>query len=233
MSITDKHNIRISIQVGLSGYSFIRETDKGVSYSGWMSADRIFTSPELQSRYGQVEIGLFTPKFTLVPKHFHSPRLSAEILSDVSAIEESDVVDYVDVPEFGAVLVYSNTIGGSLSKVLSQSVLRADGSQAVCLPYIYYMLRHLSSMAEYNKIVAAYADNWLYLVIAQGRTLLLCNCFPAPDFTTAEYYIFHSLKKLQLNPEISSIVFRTPLSVDQEMSLYRYFKNVDVCRDTM
>ena len=70
-------------------------------------------------------------------------------------------------------------------------------------------------------------DGTLYLVIAQGRSLLLCNAFQAPDFTTAEYFIFMAMKKLQLNPEVSTICFRTPLSEEEEMSLYRYFKNVE------
>ena len=70
-------------------------------------------------------------------------------------------------------------------------------------------------------------DGVLYLVIIQGRSLLLCNSFKAPDFTTAEYFIFLAMKKLQLNPEVSTITFRTPLSEEDEMSLYRYFKNVD------
>ena len=70
-------------------------------------------------------------------------------------------------------------------------------------------------------------DGWLYLVIAQGRTLLLCNAYAAPDFTTAEYFIFLAMKKLQLNPEMSTVYFRTPLAEDDEMSLYRYFKSVE------
>lgn len=70
-------------------------------------------------------------------------------------------------------------------------------------------------------------DGRLYLVIAQGRSLLLCNSFQAPDFTTAEYFIFMAMKKLQLNPEVSTICFRTELQEEQEMSLYRYFKNVE------
>jgi hypothetical protein len=70
-------------------------------------------------------------------------------------------------------------------------------------------------------------DGWLYLVIAQGRTLLLCNAYAAPDFTTAEYFIFLAMKKLQLNPEVSTVFFRTPLAEEDEMSLYRYFKSVE------
>ena len=89
------------------------------------------------------------------------------------------------------------------------------------------MLKSLNGIQEYNRIVASYMDGVLYLVIAQGKTLLLCNTYSAPDFTTAEYFIFLAMKKLQLNPEMSTINFRTPLADEQEMSLYRYFKSVD------
>jgi hypothetical protein len=35
------------------------------------------------------------------------------------------------------------------------------------------------------------------------------------------------MKKLQLNIEMSTIYFRTSLAEDEEISLYRYFKNVE------
>ena len=93
---------------------------------------------------------------------------------------------------------------------------------------MYYMLKDLSGLPDYNRIRASYLDGVLYLVVAQGKTLLLCNSFKAPDFTTAEYFIFIVMKKLQLNPEMSTITFRTPLTDEQEISLYRYFKSVDI-----
>ena len=85
----------------------------------------------------------------------------------------------------------------------------------------------LDSVPDYNKVIASYADGYLYLVISQGRTLLLCNSFRAQDFVTAEYFIFRAMKKFQLNVEMSSIYFRTPLQPEEEMSLYRYFRTVD------
>ena len=57
---------------------------------------------------------------------------------------------------------------------------------------------------------------------------MLCNSYEAVDFTTAEYFIFLALKRLQMNPEVSTVCFRTPLAPEQEMSLYRYFKAVEV-----
>ena len=67
----------------------------------------------------------------------------------------------------------------------------------------------------------------LNLAIAQGKSLLLANTYDAVDFTTAEYFIFLAMKKLQLNPEVTTITFRTPLDTEDELSLYRYFKAVE------
>lgn len=149
------------------------------------------------------------------------------ILSEVVDLEEGDVVEYADVPSAGAVMVFSRSIGETLSKVLSGTVLRSDGYKARILPELYAMLMTAGDIPEYNRIVASYADGRLYLVVSQGKTLLLCNSFEAADFTTAEYFIFLVMKKLQLNPEISTVYFRTPLDHSREMSLYRYFKSVE------
>ena len=125
-------------------------------------------------------------------------------------------------------MVYSNNIGETLSRAVSETVLERDGNKSLPLPEMYFMLRSVLDLQDYNKILASYMDGILYLVIAQGRSLMLCNSFQAPDFTTAQYFIFLALKNLQLNPEVSTICFRTPMSEEDEMSLYRYFKNVEL-----
>ena len=222
----DQHS-RISIQVSLSGYSFKVEEDGKVRESGWLGADRLFTTPEFQRRYDNVEIALLTPKCTLVPAHFFTPETARQSLSEVVRLRESDPVESIAVPSLGAVLVFSNAIDESLSKVIAQTVYTTAGDTVRVLPELYYLLRDLSRCTEYNKILASWRDGWLHLVVAQGKSLLLCNVYEAVDFTTAEYFIFLAMKKLQLNPELSSICFRTPLTSDQEMSLYRYFKSVE------
>ena len=208
----------ISIQVSLSGYSFKVSEGGEVRSSGWLGADRIFTTPEFQRRYDEVDIALLTPKCTLVPESFFH----------AVALGENDATGYVRIPDISAVLLFSNTIGESLSRVLSQTVLTASGAQAPILPEMYYILRTLPACEDYNKVVASYMDGYLHLGIAQGKSLLLSNVYQAPDFTTAEYYLFLALKRLQLNPEVTTVCFRTPLAPEAEMSLYRYFKAVVV-----
>ena len=220
-------NDRVSIQVGLSGYSFKIETEGRTESSGWMGAESIFTVPQMQKRYSDVQISVFTPLCTLVPENFYQPQNARDLLADMVSLPDAVQVDSVSVPEFNAVLLYSNSIGGTLHKVVAESVLNLDGSKASPLPEMYYILKTLPSLEEYNKIVASYMDGMLYLAIAQGKTLMLCNVYPASDFTTAQYFIFLAMKKLQLNPEMSTICFRTPLDHEQQMSLYRYFKSVE------
>lgn len=220
---------RISIQVSLSGYSFKVSDDAGaVKSSGWLTPDKVFTTEEFRRRYESVEISLLSSKCALVPVLFFDSNSEREALMDVVSINADDEVRHIDIPEKAAVLVYSNSMGETLSTVISGMVLLTNGNSVPVLPELYFLIKDIDKCQDYNKIFASYMDGFLHLVVAQGKTLLLANIFQAQDFTTAEYFIFLALKKLQLNPEVSTIVFRTPVSYDNEMSLYRYFRSVEV-----
>ncbi len=147
--------------------------------------------------------------FTLVPSQFFDPASAHEALAEVADLKEGQVVGYLDIPHYDAVLVYAQ-----------------DGDSVVDTPEIYKILMHLPACPEYNKILCSRVGDRLYLGVAQGKSLLLANSFPAADFTTAQYYIFLSLNSLQLNPEFSTICWMTELDAGEEMSLYRYFKSV-------
>lgn len=218
---------RISIQISLSGYSFNIYGEGATGSEGWTGTEHFFTSEAMQQRYDAVDIALMTPKFILVPDQFFDPSQARQALADMIRLSDTDVVEYIPIPQYSATLIYSNSIGESLSRAVAAQVLNTAGEQSRILPEMWYMLEMMGHSSEYNKIFAAYADGYLHLAIAQGNNLQLCNSFKAADFTTAEYFIFLSLKKLQLNPEVSSICFTTPLAEKEEMSLYRYFRAVE------
>ena len=157
---------------------------------------------------------LLTHKCTLVPKHFFDPSSAEDALREVVRLDGNDNVKYVDVPQYDAVLVYSD-------------IDSISGGHSEALPEMFYILEALPQCSEYNKLVASYIDGVLYLAIAQGKSLLLANTFKAQDFVTAEYYIFLAMKSLQLNPEVSTICWRSSIGKEEEMSLYRYFKAVE------
>lgn len=155
-----------------------------------------------------------TPKAALVPSAFFDAASAREILSRTVLLEDDDEIEYISLPEYSAELVYS----------LSDT---SSDPEPVEGPELYNVLKALSDIGEHNKIVASYGDGVLSLAIAQGKELLLANVFTAADFITAEYFLFMAVKKLQLNPEVSTVHFLTSLSPEQEMSLYRYFKSVE------
>lgn len=158
-----------------------------------------------------------TPKVALVPSAFFDAASAREILSRTVLLEEDDKVEYISLPEYSAELVYS----------LSDPEPTSPVPEPVEWPELYNVIKALSGVREHNMIVASYGDGFLSLAVAQGEKLLLANVFSAADFTTAEYFLFMAIKKLQLNPEVSTVHFLTPLSGDEEMSLYRYFKSVE------
>lgn len=156
-----------------------------------------------------MESSLPASKCTLVPSEFFDSASARETLSELVDINENEEVAFVEIPWYNAVLIYS--ISG----------------ESKSLPEMFFILKGLQDCREYNKILCTYDGSYLYMAIAQGSNLLLSNVFEAVDFTTAEYFIFLAMKNLQLNPEVSTICWRKPISEDEEMSLYRYFKAVE------
>ncbi|MCQ2153531.1 MAG: DUF3822 family protein [Bacteroidales bacterium] len=150
------------------------------------------------------------PKCTLVPSDFFNPENPREALQRVCRVDDGEEVKVAAVPQFGAFLVY------------------VSGGEDNSLPEMYHILTRLEECRDYNRILLSWTGGYLHLAIAQGRTLLLSNVYEAPDFTTAQYYLFLALKSLQLNPELSTVCLLRPLCEDDRMSLYRYFKSVEV-----
>lgn len=146
------------------------------------------------------------PVFTLVPSATFTEESARQMLSELAPVGasplSSDLVNLYD-----AVLVYTGE-----------------------RPAVYDLMMSTCKISGYNKIIAKVEDGLLSLVIAEGQFLKFCNCFEAPDFTTAEYYIFMVLKKFQINPEISSIYFTNSLLPEEAQSLLSYFKNVEVLK---
>ncbi len=217
----------IFVQVARGGFLYRCGNEETGHSSNWMDAGSVFTVDAFRRRYGDVRISLFTPKVTIAPPQFIPEGGERELLASVADLGEDDTVERVDLPEMGVSMVYSLTTGETFSRTLASMVLRTDGGRAAVLPELYYMLKSLSDIPQYNKIVAGYADGRLYLVIAEGRSLKLCNVFDAADFTTAEYFLFLAVKSLNFNPELSDVHFRTPLSEEEEISLCSYFRSVE------
>lgn len=213
----------ISVRIGLRGFSYSIDS---CAQSDWLGADCVFNVPEFNQKYDEVRISLFTPKFTLVPATVFDGTDMRELLARAVTLDEGDEVESVEIPQHGAVAIYSNSTGSRLPRIFAGMFTTEDSDVPVILPEQYWLIMDMEKIRDYNKIVASYCDGRLYLAVAQGRSLLLCSSYEAPDFTSAQYYIFYAMKHFQLNPEVSTVYFRTPLSQENELSLYSYFRSV-------
>jgi len=155
----------------------------------------------------QASLSGYSFKQALVPRAFFSKDRARELLSAQSALQKEDKVFSAELPQWDSVLLYS-------------------ASRKEDLPQLYHLLVSLDKDKEYNKVHLAWENGCLSLVIAQGRNLLLANVFAAPDFTTAQYFLFLAMQQFQLNPEVTCISVKTPMTEDEELSLYHYFKAV-------
>ena len=145
------------------------------------------------------------PKCTLVPTRLcgeYGPRC---FLSEVAPLDDSEKVNTVQIAEYGSVLVYA-------------------GSD---IPELYNVLKALPRCAEHYKVVASIKDGWLHLAVAEGDRLLFANVFRTAAFSTAQYFIFNVMKSLQMNLEMSSVYFLSPLTKEEKLSMYRYLKSVE------
>ena len=147
------------------------------------------------------------PKCTLVPTRYLAGKDPRCFLSEVTDLPEDARVAVVHIPSYEAELVYEDTGAG--------------------VPSLLGVIAALTKCSGYSKIAALSADGCLSLAVALGNDLQLANVYEAPDFTTAEYFIFAVMKCLQLNPEVSVISLLNRPSAQEEMSLYRYFKGVE------
>jgi len=145
-------------------------------------------------------------KYTLVPQSFFKEDDANKILSELVQLNANDKTNYKELPKFKAVLVYAHT----------------DDSE----PQVLSLLERAEQLSDYNKIVALHREGYLHIVLATGKQLLLCNSFEAADNVTAEYFIFASMKKFQLNPEVSTIYFKGD-DPQLKSELFRFFRGVE------
>ena len=149
-------------------------------------------------------------KYTVVPAFFFRKESTYEILSEAVQLSETDKVEYKELPQYKAVLVYAYT----------------DGEEA-SVPVIAKLLESTQRIREHNKLAVYYGEGYVNIAIATGDKLFLANSYPAEDPVTAEYFVFASLKQFQINPQVTTIYIRKPVVGEMTDDLVKYFKGVE------
>lgn len=228
---------RLTIQIDLSGFSFkITDPSGEILNSGEKSfPSGVLSASELESilkkefsslsvlskKYGQTDVVVETPTFTLVPTTLYNKENEKIILSQIHRVEEMDEVMSLELPEHEATLIYA------IPNAISSRVFKIQ-KKAKYYPIIYPMIRKMSEYKENNKVCIHLSKNHIHIVATERDRLLLAGSYPAQDFVTAQYYIFLVIKEVMFNPEFTTLQVMGELTKTQKKDLAKYFKGVNI-----
>lgn len=227
----------LTIQVGLSGFSFKIKDRKGnlfhhetVQYPHRVYAavdleqplkKAVVSHPLLRHPYGSVKVYFDTEKHTLVPQDCAESELSQ--LQTLYDIHEYDEVNRIPVPETEAALLYAMpTAVTSLRNRLNSEVFEF-------YPVIVGLLQDVVAVPDHNRVLCAYEGNYVHVVASEGGALRLAVSYPVADFDTACYYLFAVMREVMFNPGLTTLRYYGPLSEKREALLKRYFSGVQRC----
>ena len=94
-------------------------------------------------------------------------------------------------------------------------------------PVIFQLLSEVLSIPEHNKVACCFDGGALHIAIVTGENLLLANSYPACDPVTAEYFLFAALKQFQINPQVTTVYLKEPVSSEMADDIVRYCKGVE------
>lgn len=227
----------LTIQVGLSGFSFKVRDRKGnllhhetVQYPhrvySLMDVElplkkAVVSHPLLRQPYGSIKVYLDTEKHTLVPEDAAQPELPQ--LQTLFDIHEHDEVNHLSVPESEAALLYA------LPAAVTSLRNRLNSEQFEFYPVIAGLLQDVAHVSDHNRVLCAYDGNFVHVVASEGGALRMAVSYSVADFETACYYLFAVMREVMFNPGLTTLRYYGPLSENRETLLKRYFSGVQRC----
>lgn len=215
---------RITIQLGLSGYSFTVYDRNGAVLSRQSHACPADLSVEelsgvLKKPYSSVSVYFYTWKYTMVPQHLFVKKQARQYLAAVRDLNEDEMVLSLDLPARKAAMVFA--VPGLLYK----------GITGLCrnvrfYPTAYLLIDRISSLNDNNRLIISFSDGMLHIVAAERDRLLFVNSFPAADMATAEYFIMSVTKEVMFNPEHTVLYVYGDADEKMEEELSKYYTGV-------
>lgn len=211
-------NYRLTIQMDLSGFSFIVYDRNGtiVYKSDGSDAD----SSYLNVPYHSVEIYYPTLCYTMIPVDFYSHETAYSYLESVRELPEDAKVCALEIPGQKMFLVYA-TEGDNLPEPVLKS------TRIKRYPLIYSLIDSIQTIEGNNKIIMAATEGIVHIVAAERGRFLYANSFPAEDDITALYFITSVAQQVLFNPELTSIYIKGTISDTFRTTLGNYFNKVE------
>ena len=161
----------------------------------------------------------YTEKFTLIPKQIYTPEFGQEVLKQQFLLNPEAQIDSCEVCAAEAVMVYcAPDIECGLRDIEKPLPLAAGMMQAVY------------GIEEYNKVAFHYSkeSGFAHIIIYTGEELKLANAFKVDSYESALYFLFLSIKGLQMNPQQCVITLCWDIDAAQREIAGKFFKGTKV-----
>lgn len=210
-------NYRLTIQMDLSGFSFIVYDRNGaiVYRSDGSDAD----SSYLDVPYHSVEVYYPTLCYTMIPVDFYSHETAYSYLESVRELPADAQVCALEIPGQKMFLVYA--IG---SDNLPEHLLKS--ARIKRYPLVYSLIDSIQTIEGNNKIILARSEEIVHIVAAERGRFLFANSFPAEDDITALYFITSVAHQVMFNPELTSVYIKGTVTDAFCSTLENYFNKV-------
>ncbi len=239
-NISQKSNKRLSVQLSLSGLSFLvtnietKETyfflekkyKKPINPEELiLNLKSIFNqNKELNNTFNEVSIIYATSLYSLVPSNLFDASKTSEYLKFNSKILATDFIAFDTIENYNITIVYIPFINinnylfdrfGDFSYYHSSSLL------------IEHLLSEKKTDAS-AKVYINITDHIFDFITVKNGELIICNSY---EFTTAEdfiYYILFCLEQLKLNPDTVDLYIFGSIEKEEDTYkiLYNYIRNI-------
>lgn len=152
--------------------------------------------------------------FTLVPAEVFSEESAERVLAEQFSLEGDFCPGFLPLEKEKAVIVYR----------------KMEGKGESPLPFIIKLLEEASGIQGYNKVAFHYSHQkgLAHIVIYEGTELKLVNSFKADSFESALYFLFLSIKGLQMNPKQCTVRVCWGIEEDRKDVFTKFFHGFEI-----
>ena len=152
----------------------------------------------------------YTEKFALIPKQVFTHELGREALAAQFQLEEDAPMGVCSPGGQEVVVVYHQLQEG--------------------LPFVLRLMEEAAAIEDYNKVAFHYSKEKgiAHIIIYTGNDLRLANSFKVDSYESALYFLFLSIKGLQMNPQQCMVHICWGIDAAQKQTADRFFKGAQV-----
>ncbi len=157
--------------------------------------------------------------YTLVPRELYTPETGKSALMEQFGLQGEYIFHNASYQKADAIIAYALPSA-------------AEGSIDECCntyPFVVRLLKELDNITGYNKVIFHYnAEKGLsHIIIGTGEELKMANSFSSDSFESALYFLFLSIRQLQMNPKQCIVRVCSGIDADQEKTISRFFSGVE------